>query len=104
VAGRSIDSKENFKTVTQRFDVELPSVEFEKPVLDRSRLESIATLTGGRVFDLADAARIADAFPIGRVDQYLEERTELWNAPLWVAIALSAIIGEWLLRKRLQLV
>jgi hypothetical protein len=98
------DAASNVKTITQQIKVELPSSEYEKPVLDRGRLESIAAAAGGRVFDLTQIHQIANAFTIGKVDKVLEDRSEIWDGPLMLVVIVGAIVAEWLLRKRFQLV
>jgi hypothetical protein len=90
--------------LTRQIEVLMPNAEYEKPVLDRGRLEAIAATTGGQVFDLARYDQIARALSKGKVDKLLEDRIELWNAPLMVGVLVSLIVGEWLLRKRWDLV
>ena len=99
---RGTDAK--VKTVTQQITVEMPSAEYEKPTLDRGRLQSIAAATGGDVFDLTELDRLASAFRVGKVEKLQEDRSEIWNAPILFGFILLAITAEWLLRKRYQLV
>ncbi|MCA9214291.1 MAG: VWA domain-containing protein [Planctomycetales bacterium] len=99
---RGTDSK--VKTVTQQITVELPSAEYEKPTLDRGRLQAIASTTGGNVYELHELDRLAAGFDIGKIEKLQEDRNEIWNAPVFFGFILVAITAEWLIRKRYQLV
>ena len=84
--------------------VELPNVEYDRPTQDAAALQQIAAAGGGRVFDLADADKVADAFAVKRVARLLEDRQELWHAPLLFGGVLAALFLEWVLRKRYRMV
>jgi hypothetical protein len=64
----------------------------------------VAAASGGQVFDLADANRAADAFTVHKVARTLEDRQEIWNAPLIFGCILLAIFMEWVLRKKYRMV
>ena len=61
-------------------------------------------LDPGAVFDLTDAGRAADAFKVRRVARTLEDRQEIWNAPLIFGLVLMAVFMEWVLRKKYRMV
>jgi hypothetical protein len=85
--------------------VELPNLELDNPTVDLTALQAIARAAGdGRVFTLADAAAIPDAFKIHRVARTLEDRQEIWDAPVIYGTMLTALILEWIVRKRVRLV
>ena len=67
-------------------------------------LELIAQASGGAVFDLDRADTVAGTFKVKRVARVLEDRQEIWHAPLVFGIVLAAIFAEWLLRKRYRLI
>ncbi len=92
------------RPATLAIDVALPDAELQQPGLNREALTSLAAATGGRVFDLYEADQIADLFHIGRVQRLLEDRQEVWDAPLFWLLLISALICEWVLRKRWRLV
>jgi hypothetical protein len=92
------------RAATLEVPVELPNLEFDSPLLNLSTLGAIARASGARVFEPADAAAIADAFKIKRVARTLEDRQEIWNAPVIYGLILIALILEWALRKRVRLV
>jgi hypothetical protein len=56
------------------------------------------------VFDLSDANRAADAFKVRKVARTLEDRQEVWNAPIIFGSILLAIFMEWVLRKKYRMV
>jgi hypothetical protein len=56
------------------------------------------------VFDLSQSQEIADAFKIKRIARVLEDRQEIWNAPILFGTVLLALFCEWVLRKRFRLV
>ena len=92
------------KPATLQFPVELPNLEYERPTQDLATLQQIAAASGGQVFDLADATRAADAFAVRKVARTLEDRQEIWNAPLIFGCILLAIFMEWVLRKKYRMV
>jgi hypothetical protein len=47
---------------------------------------------------------VAGAFKIHKVAQVLEERQEIWHAPLIWCTVLAALFTEWILRKKYQMV
>ena len=92
------------KPATLQFPVELPNVEYDRPTQDPATLHQIAGASGGRVFDLADADQAAAAFQVKQVARMLEDRQEIWNAPLLFGTVLLALFMEWVLRKRYRMV
>jgi hypothetical protein len=92
------------KPATLQFPVELPNLEYDRPTQDPAALHQIASASGGRVFDLVDADKVADAFRVKQVSRLLEDRQEIWNAPLIFGTVLLALFLEWVLRKKYRLV
>lgn len=92
------------KSVRMQVVAELPSAEYEAPGLDRPRLEGLGRKTGGKVFDLSEAAGLPQAFTTGLVTKRLEDRNEIWSAPLLFGLLLLTLSLEWIVRKRCQLV
>ena len=84
--------------------MELPNLEYDNPTSDAAALQGVAQATGAAVYELADLAKMAEAFKIRRVERTLEDRQEMWDAPLLWATILIAVTLEWLLRKRFRLV
>ncbi len=98
------DIKTAARAATLEVPVNIPNLEYENPTVDLATLQTIARASGGKVFDLADMNEIADAFSIHKVTRILEDRQEIWNAPIIYGLILLAIVLEWVLRKKLQLV
>jgi hypothetical protein len=98
------DVKQDVRAATLQFPVELPNLEYERPTLDRPTLDSIARATGGQVFDLEDVDKVASAFKVHRVARVLEDRQEVWNAPVIFGGILLALFAEWVLRKKFRMV
>lgn len=101
--GEDVDAS-TIKAATLPLDVQLPNLEYENPVLDRASLDAVAACTGGQTFDVTQANEAADAFKIGRVKHLLEDRHELWDAPLLWAGLFTILCLEWILRKRARLI
>ena len=99
------DAKAEARAATLQVPVELPNLELDNPTLDLPTLQTVARVSGGaRVFDLTDAAELPAAFRTRRVDRTLEDRQEVWNAPVIYTTLLVALVAEWVLRKRARLV
>jgi hypothetical protein len=94
----------NIKAATMPLDVELPNLEYDNPVLDRGALDALAACTGGRSFDITEAEEAAASFKIGRVKHVLEDRQEIWDAPLLWGGLFSMLCLEWIIRKRVRLI
>ena len=104
LAGRARRRKGTAKPATLQFDVELPNLEYERPGVDLATLQQIAGLTRGGVFDASQADQIAAAFRVKQVARMLEDRQEIWNAPLIFGTILLALFAEWVLRKKYRMV
>ncbi len=98
------DAKGNAKPATLQFDAELPNLEYERPGTDLASLQQIAGLTQGGVFDASQADQIAAAFRVKQVARVLEDRQEVWNAPVIFCTILLALFAEWVLRKKYRMV
>ena len=92
------------RAATLSVDVRMPNAEYENPGIDRARLEPLATATGGKVLDATQVSQLADTFRIGEVTRVLEDRQEIWDAPLvWVGLFVL-LVAEWVIRKRVRLI
>jgi hypothetical protein len=89
---------------TTRFRVEPPRREIDEPSLNRPLLTDLARLTGGRVFDLAELDKLDESIPTREVIRTLEERKELWDAPLLAVTIMLGLTAEWILRKWFRMV
>ena len=89
---------------TTTFRVEPPRREVDEPSLNRPLLNDIARVTKGRVFDFATVDQLDDAIAMREVTQTLEDREELWDAPLLYATIVLGLTAEWILRKVFRMV
>ncbi len=84
----------------------VPSAENDDPVLDEPLLMAMASATGGRYARLADAPdlleRLDDPARERAVDE--PEREELWAGFPQLLLLVGLLSGEWILRKRGNLV
>tara|TARA_R110002124_G_scaffold138147_1_gene301487 strand:+ start:1146 stop:3593 length:2448 start_codon:yes stop_codon:yes gene_type:complete len=92
------------KAATLPINVEFPNKELENPTLDEAFLQTMAVSTGGRVFDLSESDGIVNAFKIKQVSRLLEERQEIWDAPLFYILIFGLLVTEWILRKWCRLI
>lgn len=84
---------------TTTFRVESPRREIDEPTLNRALLTDLARRTGGRVFELSEIDKLDQAIPTREVIRTLENREELWNAPLLYGAIIMSLTLEWVLRK-----
>ena len=89
---------------TTTFRVEPPRREIDEPSLNRPLLADLARLTKGRVFDLTSVGRLDDAIAVRELTRTLEDREELWDAPLLYATIVLGLTAEWVLRKLFRMV
>ena len=82
-----------------------PPGEMDRLQMNRPDLERAALVSRGRFYTLADAERLpAELPPLPRVTlNQPRPPWPLWNHPAVFGLALALVTGEWLLRKRRQL-
>jgi uncharacterized membrane protein/CheY-like chemotaxis protein len=82
-----------------------PPGEMDRLQMNRADLERAALVSRGRFYTLADADRLpAELPPLPRVTlNQPRPPWPLWNHPAVFGLALALLTGEWLLRKRRQL-
>jgi hypothetical protein len=90
--------------ISTEFNVDLPSVETNQVWLNKPLLMDLASLSGGKYFDVDQLDQLAAAVP--DKSEVIEVRSK--PRPLWdvrgMLIALVALLGcEWFLRKRYKL-
>jgi hypothetical protein len=98
------DAAALMRPATLAIPVELPNAELDNPVQDLGTLQTIARISGGAVFDLADAGKLPEAFKTRRVARVLEDRQEIWDAPVIFGAVLAALILEWAVRKSVGMI
>jgi hypothetical protein len=98
------DARLVVKAATLEVPVELPNLEFDRPIVDTGTLQAMAQASGGAVFDMSQADQVPAAFKIRKVARVLEDRQEIWHAPLIWGGVLAALFAEWVLRKKYRMV
>jgi uncharacterized membrane protein len=77
-----------------------PTAEFFGAQLRPSLLRQIADETGGRYYSTADAGKVADDIVYSTSGATVVERRDLWDMPIVFLLLLTAVGGEWLMRRR----
>lgn len=99
------DPAQSGKKLSQRtLDVQVPMLEFVNPALDRPRLESIASASGGRCVGLHELpALLSGLSGESRRVPVRTERKDLWDRG-WVLLTVVGLLAiEWTLRKKFNL-
>jgi hypothetical protein len=89
---------------TTQFRIEPPRRELDEPSLNRALLADLARLTGGRVLDVAEVGKLDESIAMREVTRTVEQRDELWDAPLFPAIIILGLTAEWISRKIFRMV
>ena len=82
-----------------RSDRELRDAEADRPLL-----ESLARETGGRVVGPVDAAALVRSLPNRSIRTENPLRDPIWNSPLALAILMSLLASEWIIRRSARLI
>jgi len=82
-----------------RSDRELRDAEADRPLL-----ESLARETGGRVVVPADVATLVHSLPNRSIRTENPLRDPIWNSPLALAILMSLLASEWIVRRSARLI
>ncbi|MFG0306966.1 MAG: hypothetical protein ACF8Q5_12220 [Phycisphaerales bacterium JB040] len=79
--------------------------EQREPAADHDSLQRLADETGGELLDASEIATLAQRFPNRRlVLDAAPDLATLWDKPVWLALLLVLLSGEWIGRKLLRLV
>ncbi len=98
------DAGNSVRSASLAITVDPPNLEYESPQLDEATLQDIANITGGKAFGLTEIDQLPAAFKIREVSSVLEDRQEVWDAPLFFGALFLMLVTEWLLRKRYRLI
>jgi hypothetical protein len=82
-----------------RSDRELRDAEADRPLL-----ETLARETGGRVVVPADVATLVHSLPNRSIRTENPLRDPIWNSPLALAILMSLLASEWIVRRSARLI
>jgi hypothetical protein len=87
----------------QRFEVTPLSAERRRGVRDEKLQNDLARQTGGRAYDLTNVSSLTSDLKLEPVVQRLTRNKALWSTPLWFALVVTLMLGEWLSRKMIKL-
>ena len=99
-----VDAGAAVRVSTTTFRVEPPRREIDEPSLNRPLLTDLARVTKGKVFDLPNVDQLDGSIAMREVTRTLEDREELWDAPLIYATIILGLTAEWILRKVFRMV
>ena len=94
------------RTASTDFEVVLPSRENANPAPDPALMQSIASISGGKAYDLARSGELALEFPghEERREPISSELEDAWDHWGTLLLALALLSTEWILRKRWELI
>jgi hypothetical protein len=87
----------------QRFEVTPLSAERRRGVRDEKLQTDLARQAGGRAYDLTTVSNLPADLKLEPVVERLTRNTALWSTPLWFAVVVILMLGEWLSRKMIKL-
>jgi hypothetical protein len=87
----------------QRFEVTPLSAERRRGVRDEKLQKDLARQTGGRAYDLTNVSSLPIDLKLDPVVERMTRNTALWSTPLWFAVVVMLMLGEWLSRKLIKL-
>jgi hypothetical protein len=99
-----VDAGAATRVSTTNFRIEPPRRELDEPSLNRALLADLARLTGGRVLDVAEVRKLDESIAMREVTRTVEQRDELWDAPIFYAIIILGLTTEWISRKIFRMV
>jgi len=92
-------------TPTATFQVEAPATEFERIQMNEPELIRTAVATGGKFYTPLTASTLVTDLPKpSKVPLDTDPPIPLWNTKALLALFLTIITAEWILRKRMQMV
>jgi hypothetical protein len=101
---RSAVAESEGAAIETEFQVELPSVETNQTWLDKALLTDLASLSGGKYFDLDQVGALAAAVP--DKSETIEVRGKpdpLWDVRGMLVALVGLLAAEWAIRKRYKL-
>jgi hypothetical protein len=85
------------------FRVASVSAERRSVVRNYSEQQRIAAETGGRSYELDTIGQLLDDFSPPRLTEQTVEIEPLWSSWLWFGTVIGLMLGEWFVRKRINL-
>lgn len=85
--------------LTLPVEISVPKLELSTPQVDRVSLTRLASETGGRLIELADAAVQLPLIPSAERRVPVVSQQPVWNAPLALVLFAVILTAEWVSRK-----
>jgi hypothetical protein len=90
---------------TASFRVDAPASEFERVQMNEPELKRVAEATGGKYYTPLDASTLLNDLPRpSKVPLDTDPPIALWNTWPLLALFLTILTAEWILRKRARMV
>jgi hypothetical protein len=86
-----------------RFEVRAVSAERRGAVRDRGLQDRLAQVSGGLALELDEAPRLAEAIAARPAEERVVKVLPLWNHWLAFALVIGLLLGEWMLRRMMEL-
>ncbi len=86
-----------------RFDVTDLSAERRSGVRNIRLQEQLAADTNGKSYDLTTVSNLADDLQLESITESFTRNRPLWSTPLWFIALVGLMLGEWLIRKMINL-
>ena len=87
----------------RRFEVTDTSAEHRTAVRDATLQERLAKETGGRAYELTAVHRMINDLPLSETVEHETRNRALWSTPLWFIMVVGLMLGEWLIRRMVDL-
>jgi len=92
-----------YDEVELTFRVAPVSAERRNAVRNLALQRDLALTTGGRSYELTEVAQLAQDIKAPDIETYSEVRKPIWNTWLMLILVVGGLMGEWLLRKMVNL-
>ena len=87
----------------RRFEVSELSAERRQGVRNAREQNDLARSTGGKSYELTNVNKLVDDLRLEPIKETLTRTHPLWATPLWFTLVVALMLGEWLLRKTINL-
>jgi hypothetical protein len=91
---------------TLRFEVVSQSAERRQAVRNVALQQSLAQTTGGKAYELEDVDQLVEDLTVrfAPSEEHIVRSHALWSTPLWFALVVGLMLGEWYARKVIGLI
>jgi hypothetical protein len=86
-----------------QFEASGATAERRNPVRNVQIQQDLASVTGGRAYELKDLRRLVEDLSLDPIVESDVRTRPLWNTPVWFLSVTILMIGEWLVRRWIHL-